>query len=170
MYSVVVFAAIVSGGQAADTFAHHGWHGCYGGCYAYSWSGYGCWGYSCRGWNGCNGCYGCCGAVTPWLIPAPTVTSAELKQWNDYLARLDYEDQRDLTDLWSRADLGARRKLLTLIPVAHEDKPLTAAEQKRWDDYVKTLAGDKKKQAEENWKKATPPEKRRMLEKIPPRE
>ena len=67
MYSVVLMAALATGGNA-PAFHHHGCHGgcygCYGGCYG-SWGGcygsyggcYGC--YGCHGcWGGCYGCYG----------------------------------------------------------------------------------------------------------------
>lgn len=74
MYSVVMMAALATGGDAANCH----WHcrgdccGCYGGCYGscygcYGWyngactgSCYGC--YGCQGFSyGCGGCYGCYG-------------------------------------------------------------------------------------------------------------
>jgi uncharacterized protein (TIGR03000 family) len=80
MYSVVMMAALATGGDAANCH----WHcrgdgcGCYGGCYGscygcYGWyngactgSCYGCYGcqgftYNCGGCYGCHGCYGCYG-------------------------------------------------------------------------------------------------------------
>ena len=84
MYSLVVMAALTTGGEAPDCFGHGGCYGgggsclgCYGcwgygGCYGYgcSGSGYGgCWGcygsynyssYGCHGCYGCSGCYGSC--------------------------------------------------------------------------------------------------------------
>jgi uncharacterized protein (TIGR03000 family) len=62
MYSVVLMAALTSGGNAPELFFHHGCHGgygccggCYGGCYGSCYGG--CYG----GWGGCWGCHGCCG-------------------------------------------------------------------------------------------------------------
>jgi uncharacterized protein (TIGR03000 family) len=79
MYSVIVMAALSTGGDVANCHWRHGdCNGCYGGCYG---SGYGCsgWyngtcygscygGYGCHGfsygcsgcWGGCYGCYGGC--------------------------------------------------------------------------------------------------------------
>jgi uncharacterized protein (TIGR03000 family) len=91
MYSVVLMAALASGGSAPDCWGHHGHGGqgyyggsvsatctgCYGGSYygmpyGPGWCGgsYGCYGGS-WGWGGgvdyncfgCHGCYGCAGAV-----------------------------------------------------------------------------------------------------------
>ncbi|HEV3263342.1 MAG TPA: TIGR03000 domain-containing protein [Gemmataceae bacterium] len=69
MYSVVLMAALATGGSA-PAFHHGGCHGCYGGCYGcyggcYGYYGgcYGCYGgcYGCHGcWGGCYGCYGGC--------------------------------------------------------------------------------------------------------------
>jgi uncharacterized protein (TIGR03000 family) len=66
MYSMVLMAALTSGGDVPD-FGRHGCHGCWGGCYG-CWGGcYGGWGgcYGCYGWGGCyggwGGCYGCWG-------------------------------------------------------------------------------------------------------------
>jgi uncharacterized protein (TIGR03000 family) len=56
MYSVVLLAALSSGGSATPAWCHScgggllGCHGCYG-CY-------GTYGISCYGCHGCNGCYG----------------------------------------------------------------------------------------------------------------
>src|SRR5947209_5368237 len=49
MYSVVLMAALSTGGEA-PAFGRHGCHGCWGCCG-------GCWG--CHGC--CGGCWGCCG-------------------------------------------------------------------------------------------------------------
>jgi hypothetical protein len=192
VYSIVLTAAMMSGGHSADLLVH-GWHagdgfsgwgyeGFYGSSYGY---GNGCCG--CGGWVACGGC---CGAVTPWLLPGPTVTRAEQKKWDDYVASLDSEDdKREVSDLWERATVDARRQLLEKIPAPYGEKkgekevekkvekkvkgpgkPLSAAEQKKWDDYVKTLKGEKKDEAEESWKKAGPAEKRRLLREIPEKE
>ncbi len=70
MYSLVLMAALSTGGEAPNFFFHkwgghgcggwscHGWsgHGC-SGYSSYGCSGYGCSGYSCSGW-GCHGCSG----------------------------------------------------------------------------------------------------------------
>ena len=50
MYSVVLLAALTTGGDAPEWGRGHGCHGCYGGCY-------GCYG-GCNGYGGCYGCYG----------------------------------------------------------------------------------------------------------------
>jgi hypothetical protein len=107
MYGIVVILALGSGAQAADCC---GW----GNAPAY-------WG----GWNGywaprCCSRYGC-GKVTPaqvgWGTSAPQVSAEEQKKWDDYVASLDnYDDQRAVNDLWERADLGARKKLISKIP------------------------------------------------------
>jgi uncharacterized protein (TIGR03000 family) len=55
MYSVVLMAAVLAGGESPDFGRRGGCHGCWGGCYG------GCYG---GGWGGCRGgCYGggCCG-------------------------------------------------------------------------------------------------------------
>jgi uncharacterized protein (TIGR03000 family) len=50
MYSMILMAALTSGGSTPDChFRGHGCHGCYGGCW-------GCWG-------GCHGCHGGCWGV-----------------------------------------------------------------------------------------------------------
>lgn len=53
MYSLVMMAALTTGGEAPNFFFHkwgcHGCHGCWSSCH-------GCWG----GWSGCNGCWGGC--------------------------------------------------------------------------------------------------------------
>jgi uncharacterized protein (TIGR03000 family) len=54
MYSVVLMAALTTGGASVD-FGHHGGWGCCGycgGCYG---------GYGCDGYWGCVGCHGCYG-------------------------------------------------------------------------------------------------------------
>jgi uncharacterized protein (TIGR03000 family) len=73
MYSVVLMAALTTGGGAPDWCHHHGhgyyggwpgeWapncHGVYGGSYyGIPCGGYGCSGYGCSGCSGCWGCYG----------------------------------------------------------------------------------------------------------------
>jgi len=54
MYSVVLMAALATGGSAPDCHFFGGCCGCHGGCY-------GCYGgcYGCSCWGGCYGCYGC---------------------------------------------------------------------------------------------------------------
>jgi uncharacterized protein (TIGR03000 family) len=68
MYSIVLMAAMTTGGEVAD-FGRRGCHGCYGCsgccgcCYGGSyWGGCsGCWGGCYGSWGGCYGCYGCWG-------------------------------------------------------------------------------------------------------------
>lgn len=82
MYSLVMMAALTTGGEAPNFFFHKGGcHGCYGysschGCWGGGWSGgHGCWGGGCHGgWGGgglfghrwgchggsCHGCYTAC--------------------------------------------------------------------------------------------------------------
>ena len=82
MYSVVLMAALSTGGEM-PAFGHRGgccgcYGGCWGGCYGCSgcWGG-GCWGGGCRGWHGgcrggwggcwgCSGCWGCGGCYGGW--------------------------------------------------------------------------------------------------------
>lgn len=66
MYSLVLMAALTTGGET-PMWGHHG-RGCCGCCGGYSCCGgcYGGWGYSCCGccggcWGCCGGCWGCCG-------------------------------------------------------------------------------------------------------------
>jgi uncharacterized protein (TIGR03000 family) len=55
VYSIVLMAALTTGGEAPELFFHgHGCHGCCGG-----WGCHGC--HGCWGCHGCHGCYGCCG-------------------------------------------------------------------------------------------------------------
>ncbi|MBI1916310.1 MAG: TIGR03000 domain-containing protein [Planctomycetes bacterium] len=90
MYSMVLMAALTTGGQTPDWCFHRscggyncGCYGCWGcggchgytcsgcyGCYGSCWGCHGCWGcwgsygysyYSCSGCYGCHGCYGCGG-------------------------------------------------------------------------------------------------------------
>jgi hypothetical protein len=191
MYSIVLLTAMMSGGQGADFFGY-GWHGYAGyyGCYGC----YGCGG--CYGWyGGWGSCCGCCGTVTPGLMPGPMVTEMEQRAWDAYVDRLDSDDdKRDVCELWARADFHARRKLVAKIPPPEKEdkedkkslekedkkplekedkkslekeKPISAAEQKKWDDYVKTLEGDKKTKAENDWKKADLTGKRKLIDDIP---
>jgi uncharacterized protein (TIGR03000 family) len=80
MYSVVLMAALTTGGSAPDCHWRCGCHGGWG-CSGWGWGGSGYWGcncnYSCWGcygyggwgngggywgsWGGCSGCYGCHG-------------------------------------------------------------------------------------------------------------
>jgi uncharacterized protein (TIGR03000 family) len=105
MYSVVLMAALTTGGSAPDCHWKHGCHGsssCYGchGC-AGGWGGSGYWGcncnYSCWGgygygswghWGGgygaynCHGCYGCfactgCGGYSAGAPMAPVTVTPE---------------------------------------------------------------------------------------------
>jgi uncharacterized protein (TIGR03000 family) len=79
MYSVVLMAALTTGGATPDFGHRHccGWsgghgcygcyggygYGCYGGCYGGGYyGGYGCWGTGCYG--GCIGLYGCYGGYS----------------------------------------------------------------------------------------------------------
>jgi uncharacterized protein (TIGR03000 family) len=49
VYSMVLMAALATGGESPEWFGCHGCCGC--------WGGWGC----CGCWGGCYGCYGCCG-------------------------------------------------------------------------------------------------------------
>jgi uncharacterized protein (TIGR03000 family) len=73
MYSVVLLAALTTGGQAPQWHHRTGCYGaCYGSCYAgcYGagsyWSGYGCWGSSRGCWGSPYGCYGSCAGGAWW--------------------------------------------------------------------------------------------------------
>jgi hypothetical protein len=171
MYGIVVMVALSSGAQSANGC---GW-GC-GPAYDGGWCGY--WGVGCRSNY-------CCGVVTPaqlgWGNGAPTVSAEEQKKWDDYVASLDHaDDRRDVNYLWARADLGARRQLLEKIPPPvkeeadskeiEKEKPLSAEEIKKWDEYVDSLKGDAKKKAEEDWRKANLAGKRKLLDKVPDKE
>ena len=63
MYSLVLMAALTTGGDVPDWGRHGGCYGCWGGCYGCRG---GCWG--CRGgcWGGWGGCYGCWGGYSSW--------------------------------------------------------------------------------------------------------
>jgi hypothetical protein len=169
MYGIVLMVAL--GGSAEAPGYYNG--GCWP-AYAGVWCGYGY----------CPLRLGCCGMVTPgqlgWGYGAPQVSAAEQNKWDDYVASLDnVDDRRDVSDLWARADLGARRQLLEKIPPpVKEDAdtkeiekpaPLSAEEIKKWKDYVETLKGEAKKQAEDNWTKADLAGKRKLLDKVPDR-
>jgi uncharacterized protein (TIGR03000 family) len=71
MYSVVLMAALTTGGTAPDCHFRGGCCGCYGGCYG-GWGGcYGGWGGcygGCYGWGGCygGGYGGCWGGYGGW--------------------------------------------------------------------------------------------------------
>src|SRR5579859_2932578 len=106
MYGIVVMVALGSSVQAADCY-HCGWS--YAPAYVGGW---------CDGPCGPH-CFGC-GKVTPaqvgWGTSAPQVSAEEQKKWDDYVAALDnVEDQRAVSDLWARAEISARRKLLAKI-------------------------------------------------------
>jgi uncharacterized protein (TIGR03000 family) len=80
MYSIVLMAALTTGGDMPD-WGRRGCHGCWGGCYCSCYGCYGCWGcWGCCGcwggyvsWGCYGGCYGCWGgyAYSPYH---PTVT------------------------------------------------------------------------------------------------
>lgn len=66
MYSIVLMAALATGGSTPDW--HHGCYGCHGGCYGCTgcygcYGGFGCGGYACHGgYGGCHwgwACHGC---------------------------------------------------------------------------------------------------------------
>jgi hypothetical protein len=168
MYGIVLMVAMASGGQAADSC---GW--CAAG-----------WGYGWDCWDCCRPRCGCCGYVIPGLAGygygtgAAKLSAEEQKKWDDYVASLDSEnDRKDVGKLWSRADLGARRQLIAKIPepmkpevekkTIEKPKPLSAEEIKRWGEYVSTLKGEKKKEAEESWRKADLEGKRKLLSTVP---
>ncbi len=176
MYGIVLMAAMTSGGQAADCVGYHGAPVCHG-----SWCGAG-WGHSTSCRDCCPPRCGCCGYVIPGLAGygpgAPSLPAAEQKKWDDYVASLNNDDDRkDLGDLWNKADIGARRKLVSKIPPPMQieeekkevvkEKPLSAEEIKQWEEYVQTLKGDAKKKAEDAWRKADLAGKRKMIATIP---
>src|SRR5947209_1917827 len=80
MYSVVLMAALTTGGNVADCHHRGGCHGC-SGCHGYA----GC--HGCNGCYGCYGCYGCSGwapgspmapvGVVPEKAPPPKVEGKE---------------------------------------------------------------------------------------------
>jgi uncharacterized protein (TIGR03000 family) len=68
VYSMVLMAALTTGGQSPEWFGCHGCCGCGGGwgccgCWGGGWGCCGCWG-GC--WGGCGGCYGCYGCYGGW--------------------------------------------------------------------------------------------------------
>jgi uncharacterized protein (TIGR03000 family) len=107
------------------------------------------------------------------------LTPAEQKIWADYLKELtDPKDKKAAEDEWNKAKTVAdKRKLIADAkkmldkkkpgPMP-DDKPLTAAELKKWADYLKTLTDPKdKKDAEDEWKKAkSNADKRKLLKEI----
>lgn len=76
MYSMVLMAALTTGGATPDWHCHRyaGCCGCYGGCYGCYGGCSGCYGgcYGCFGgcyggcWGGWGGCYGCWGGYASW--------------------------------------------------------------------------------------------------------
>lgn len=161
MYGIVLMMALSGSGQAMA------------GCPACGYGG------GLYGWNfgPCCPCgwVSCCGVV---LLPRPSAlgeTSAEeQKTWDEYVDALRDDEQPAMIDAWRQADPPARRKLLAnlaeLKKALGKDKPadegLTEAEQKKWDAHVAKLKGEKKKEAEEKWKKADLKAKRKMLEDL----
>src|SRR4051794_26809302 len=83
MYSVVLMAALTTGGAVADghfgrghgSSSCFGCSGCYGGCFGCYGSCFGCYGGCFGGYGGCFGCYGvsygCCGCHGFAPVPAP---------------------------------------------------------------------------------------------------
>ena len=62
------------------------------------------------------------GVIAPHLLggtPGPVVSPEEQQRWDEYLAELDFEDRDAMVDDWSRADFGARKKLLGLLQHAN---------------------------------------------------
>jgi hypothetical protein len=120
----------------------------------------------------------CCGIVLP---PAPAYEEQTCRDeqliWEEYLNALDFDERREMTCLWQHADAQGRRELLKKLSLMRQqlkeeqekgdpNRPLTDEELKRWDEYVKTLKGKERREAEEAWKKADNREKREMLAEI----
>jgi uncharacterized caspase-like protein len=106
------------------------------------------------------------------------LTSEERKTWADYLGKLNPKARKTAEGLFARSSTAKKKKLIAEAKKALEEakpagKPrpgsaLTAAELKKWADFLKKLTDPKdRKVAEEVWNKAkTPTEKRRLLEDI----
>ncbi len=171
MYGIVLMVAMTSGGQAAE----------YQDCRC------GGWGYAAACWEGAWPSSGCCGVVKLGLANygygsgTPSVSAVEQKKWDDYVASLDnVDDRKDMGELWTKADLSARRQLIAKIPPpmkpevekkpVEKEKPLSAEEIKRWDAHVRKLTGDQKKRAVDSWDKADVAGKRKLLAGLPERE
>lgn len=129
------------------------------------------------------GGFGCCGAIAPHLLggtPGPAVTPPEEQMWNDYLAELDFDDREAMKGLWGRADFDGRKKLLGMLAQLRADqakekadeedkKPLSDADQARWDEHLKKLKGDEKTKAEDAWKAGNLKARRALLRALPPK-
>jgi hypothetical protein len=173
MYGVVLMAALVSGGEVA------GGYSCNGCGYGY---GYAAWGGACLGPCLPTGLHSggrfWLGLFEGWQVGKP-LSAEEEKRWRDYVERLEGIDRQNMDAVWASADVSAKRKLLELlaemekkwaakgVEEAPAEAPLSAEEQKKWDAYVKKLEGDKKKEAEERWKKADVKGKREILKTLP---
>jgi hypothetical protein len=185
MYGIVLMAALAGSGEAPAGHKHAVWDGYYG--YYGPTDNVGWWfvnpfHHSCTGYTGWVGgsCCGCCGHVIPGLAgygPPPTVSAADQKKWDDYVSLFTTEqDTTYLKELWQQADKAGRTRLVAMIPSPEEtkrdpkkveEKPLTPAEQMRWNAYIKTLEGAARKQQIDAWNKADLKGKRDLLKKIP---
>jgi hypothetical protein len=112
------------------------------------------------------------------------LTKEELKQWADYLKTLTDPKERKLAEAdWKKARTNADKRELLLAargpaedlerlpplpPRKFSNKPLTRAELKVWADHLKKLTDPRaRKAAEDAWKKAdTPAKKRKLLEDL----
>jgi hypothetical protein len=113
--------------------------------------------------------------LPPRPSPLGVTTPEEHKTWCEYVDLLRDDEADAMIDVWQQADPPTRRKLLArlaeLKKALGQDKPpeeagLTEAEQKKWSAHLSKLKGEKKKEAEEKWKKADLKAKRKMLEDL----
>jgi uncharacterized protein (TIGR03000 family) len=93
------------------------------------------------------------------------MSDADKKTWSNYLAELDEDTKKEAEAAYNKADAAGKKKYLETAKKYLDDlnKPLTAADQKKWDDYLKSLEGDDKKKAEKAWADAKDPKAKRKL-------
>lgn len=183
MYGVVLMLAMTGTGAGAGSHAVAGYAGgipqAGGLAAAAPWPAY-------QWWGGPPGHgYGflvtpvctCCGVVMP-PVPAEFTTSPpEDKAWELYVNELQGNEKKEMICLWLRADVHGRRELLKKLSLLRRqveeererddpNRPLSNDELKRWEEYVGKLKGDRRKEAEEAWKKADNRGKRELLAEI----
>jgi hypothetical protein len=185
MYAIVVLTALAAPGQAPCLASGYGpGYGCgyaygcglgYGGVYAH---GYG---------NFRPVINGCCGVVLPPAWAADPTPWHESKAWYDYVMQLEGYERDDMIHVWQRATPEARRLLLLKLRDVEgeaaayrakveqeraierykiENRPLTEEEREWWRTYLGKLKGDKRKEAQERWRKADNRGKRLFLKEI----
>jgi hypothetical protein len=180
MYGVVLMMALTGAGQGTGCCVVNGYAGGIG-CGAWGWG----WGWGTPPGMG----YGrlvspvntCCGVVLPPAPASDLTTKEEAQTWDEYVALLEGHEKAEMIQVWQKATVEGRRKLLEKLAAMRKQveeetekeeagEPLTAEEMKKWEDYVKTLKGERKKEMEEKWQKANNKGKRQILEKIDPDE